>query len=92
MFGDCEWESARTDAQMRRMRSWLGTLGGAKLVVIECGAGRAVPTVRLACQRIATEYGGTLIRINTREAEVPPGHVSLPLGALAALEAIDRAD
>ena len=90
MFGDYEWEPARTDAQMRRLNSWLGRLDGAKLAVVECGAGQAVPTVRMACQRIAREYGGTLMRINTREPEVPSGHISIPLGALPALEAIDE--
>lgn len=90
MFGDFEWLSARTDLQMRRMSSWLDRLGGAKLAVVECGAGQAVPTVRITCQRIAREYGGTLIRINTREPDVSSGHVSLPLGALNALEAIDE--
>jgi hypothetical protein len=75
---------------MRRMTSWLDRLDGAKLAVIECGAGEAIPTVRLTCQRIARDYGATLIRINTREADIPSGHVSLPLGALAALDAIDE--
>jgi NAD-dependent SIR2 family protein deacetylase len=89
MFGDFEWHSARTDAQMRRLNSWLGGVQGAKLAVVECGAGQGVPTVRLACQRIARDCGGTLIRINTREPEVSPGHVSLSLGALEALQAID---
>jgi NAD-dependent SIR2 family protein deacetylase len=90
MFGDFEWEPAHTDAQMRRMNSWLGHLSGAKLAVIECGAGQGVPTVRLSCERIAREYGGTLIRINTREPEVPSGQISIALGALAALKAIDE--
>src|SRR5271165_5735080 len=89
MFGDFEWNSTRTDAQIRRMRSWLDGLEGAKLVVIECGAGQAIPTVRTTCQQIARAHGAALIRINTREPEVPPGQISLPLGALQALEAID---
>ena len=37
------------------------------------------------CEEVARKYDGTLIRINTREAEVPAGHISLPLGALAGL-------
>jgi NAD-dependent SIR2 family protein deacetylase len=88
MFGDFEWNSTRTDAQMRRMRSWLGSLDQAKLVIIECGAGLALPTVRMTCEHIAREYGGTLIRINTREPEAPLGHLSLPLRALVALESL----
>jgi NAD-dependent SIR2 family protein deacetylase len=90
MFGDLEWDPARTHAQTRRMSSWLGRLDGAKLAVVECGAGQGVPTVRLTCQRIAREYGGTLIRINTREPEVPSGHISIPISALAALRAINE--
>ena len=37
---------------------------------------------------IASGFDALLIRINPREPEVPVGHVSLPLGALAGLEAI----
>jgi NAD-dependent SIR2 family protein deacetylase len=89
MFGDFGWISVRTDAQRRRMRDWLGALEGATLAIVECGAGRAVPTVRMMCEDIARKHRGVLIRINTREAEVPDGHISLPMGALEAIEAID---
>jgi NAD-dependent SIR2 family protein deacetylase len=89
MFGDYAWSSERTDAQMRAMRAWLGRLKRAKLTIIECGAGRAIPTVRMVCEDIARASNGTLIRINTRESEVPAGQVSLPLGALEAIELLD---
>jgi NAD-dependent SIR2 family protein deacetylase len=89
MFGDFDWCSTRTDAQLGRMREWLGALDGAKLTVIEFGAGRAIPTVRMMCEDIARACNGTLIRVNTREAEVPTGHISLPMGALEAIELID---
>ena len=89
MFGDFEWDSVRTNAQMRRMREWLGALEGAGLAIVEFGAGRAIPTVRMVCEEVARKYNGTLIRINTREAEVPAGHISLPLGALAGLLELD---
>jgi NAD-dependent SIR2 family protein deacetylase len=89
MFGDFAWDCAHTDAQTNRMKSWLDSLGKSSLVIVECGAGQAVPTVRVACQNFARQYGATLIRINTREHDVPRGHVSLPLGALAALAALD---
>ena len=88
MFGDFEWHSARTDRQMRRMREWLGALASPRLAIIECGAGRGVPTVRMVCEDVARTCNGTLIRINCREAEVPTGHISLPLGARA-LEWLD---
>jgi NAD-dependent SIR2 family protein deacetylase len=85
MFNDWCWDSARADLQHRNMAEWFDSLSGARLVVVECGAGQAIPTVRITCERVARLYGGTLIRINPREADVPPGHVSLPIGALAGL-------
>jgi NAD-dependent SIR2 family protein deacetylase len=89
MFGDWGWNSARTDIQTRRLHSWIDSLDGARLVVIECGAGQAIPTVRITCENIVRRLGGTLVRINLREPDVPPGHVSLPVGALEALRALD---
>ena len=56
--------------------------------VIECGAGKAIPTVRYTSERAAARLGGTLVRINVREPATPPGHVGLAMGALAALTRI----
>ena len=89
MFGDGAWDDARTAAQEARLSRWLGALGGRPLVVVELGAGRAIPTVRLFTEEQAARPGGRLVRINPREADVPPGGVSLPTGALAGLRAID---
>ena len=89
MFGDWGWDSQRTDRQTRRMASWIDSLDDARLVVIECGAGQAVPTVRITCENMARELGGTLVRINPREPDVPAGHFSLPMNALEALLALD---
>ena len=90
MFGDQGWDAERTDLQMRRLHDWLRALDDARLVVIECGAGTAIPTVRITCQNIARECGGVLLRINPREHDVHAGHVSIPMGALNALRALDR--
>jgi NAD-dependent SIR2 family protein deacetylase len=89
MFGDWDWESARTEAQERRLRQWLSILGGARVVIVECGAGKAVPTVRHFCEQLASASGGLLVRINPRDFEVPSGQLGLPLSARRALEAID---
>lgn len=85
MFGDGEWLEERTMAQVSRYETWLSKLDGARLAVVECGAGLAVPTVRYECER----RGGFLIRINPRECDAPRGKISLPLGALEALNRID---
>jgi hypothetical protein len=89
MFGDWGWDSTHSEAQERQLKSWLGSIVGASIVIVECGAGTAIPTVRLTCQDIASRYRGKLIRINPREPEVPAGQISLPMGALNALVAVD---
>lgn len=90
MFGDWDWDEARTAEQTRRLEEWLRSLPSMKLVVVECGAGTAIPTVRRFTERLVRAAGGTLVRLNVREPEVPDGHLGLALGALAALRAIDQ--
>ncbi len=89
MFGDWGYDSSRGDDQMERLRGWLEGLGDARLAVIEFGAGRGIPTVRRFSEQVAGALGATLIRVNPREPDVPAGHVSLPMGALEAIRAID---
>ncbi|GIW89061.1 MAG: NAD-dependent protein deacetylase [Isosphaeraceae bacterium] len=90
MFGDAGWDPARTAAQEAHLSRWLNEIRSARLVIIECGAGLAIPTIRLISERAVRQFQGTLIRINPREPEVPdPTHIALPIGARAALEAIE---
>jgi NAD-dependent SIR2 family protein deacetylase len=93
LFGDWKWAGERTDAQSQRLSEWLAALEGARVVAIECGAGTAIPAVRLFCERKVGAQSlrprGTLIRINPLEPQVPPGHLGFAGGALAVLEAID---
>lgn len=86
MFGDGTWLEDRTARQWRRYEQWQADVTRARLVTIECGAGTAVPTVR----RQSEGQPGTLVRINVREPEVPPGGIGLPLGAREALERLTR--
>lgn len=110
MFGDGAWDGSRTEAQEERLAAWLedakraraargaGVSRGADgrgWVIVECGAGTHVPTVRGFSEGLARAYEATLVRINVREPEVPPArrgapeHVGLALGAREALAAID---
>lgn len=89
MFGDWGWDSERTAAQEERLQRFLDRRAG-PAVVVECGAGQAIPTVRRFSERTAERLGGLLVRLNPRDPEVPPGHVSLPRGALEGLTALDR--
>lgn len=89
MFGDGDWDGARSAAQGDGLEDWYAAKRPARLVLVEIGAGQAVPTVRRFCEETARQTGGTLVRVNPREPEVPAGHVGLPMGAVDALRAID---
>lgn len=89
MFGDPDWNPARFAEQHDRLLAWQRTLAGAKVVVLEFGAGLAVPSIRRFCEQAVTPGRGTLVRVNPREPEVTPGHIGLPLGALEAIRALD---
>lgn len=90
MFGDAAWQSYRSDAQHTNFDIWLRSLDktSTRLAIVEIGAGTAVPSVRFTSEKIATLTGGTLIRINPREPEVPLSHVSLPMNAAEGLKKI----
>jgi len=88
MFGDFGWIADACEAQHRRYREWLDQLGGKQLVIIEIGAGLAVPTVRMESEALAAVGAATLIRINPREPEGPAGTVELRLGAREAISRI----
>ncbi len=89
MFGDWSWCQFRTGAQEGRFTRWLENSAGHRTVVIECGAGRAVPTVRYTCEQVVSRKDATLIRINPREPEGPRGTISISSGALEALAKIE---
>lgn len=88
MFGDWHWISRRTEAREERFYGWLREIqeNGWRLAIVEAGAGVAVPTVRHTSENIATRLNGELIRINLRDPEVPPGHISLPLSSAEGIE------
>lgn len=88
MFNDWSWSERRQAVQSREMESWLSNVS--RPVVVEIGAGTAIPTVRHFSHRVIHEFGGRLVRINPREFSVPTRFdVGLEAGALAALQAID---
>jgi NAD-dependent SIR2 family protein deacetylase len=60
MFGDWNWIESRSTRQMARLDGWLSSVQ--KLVVVEVGAGKTIPTVRHFSER----HGPRVIRINPR--------------------------
>lgn len=87
MFNDIGWVSRRTDQQRDKLYRWVRQVSNP--VVIELGAGTAIATVRSFAER----QRGPLIRINLRDARLRASsqHVSLPMGALQAMEGIREA-
>ncbi len=91
MFGDYSWISDRSAAQQRRLEAFLHAHASSPLVVVEMGAGTAIPTIRHMSERLGRAQNATVLRINPREPQIPPPHISIPLGALEGLEGIDGA-
>ena len=83
MFNDFFWLNHRSSNQRERYHEFLANAG--KLVIIEIGAGTAIPTVR----RQAENINAPLIRINIRESALINQYgVSISLGAKETLSKI----
>jgi NAD-dependent SIR2 family protein deacetylase len=93
MFGDGQWNINRAQSQQVYFGRWLTALttARARLVVVELGAGTAVPSVRHASEEMIDRLGAKLIRINPREPEVPPGQIGIAQGAAETIDRICRA-
>lgn len=90
MFGDWSWLPDRTRIQERAFDHFLLAHTERRVAVIEMGAGGAIPTIRATSERIGWQYEhATVIRINPREPEIKPPHLSFACGALEGLRNID---
>lgn len=86
MFGDWDWNDTRSRRQSLRFSAWRNQARNP--VVIELGAGQAIPSVREFSHRQECP----LIRINPREWDVPLQiGVGIPTGALQGLLGIQAA-
>lgn len=90
MFNDWGWNSRRTGEQSARFARWLDELRAtdSRPVIIEIGAGHAVPTVRMTSEEITRNAWGKLIRINPRDTDVPAGGIGISSGGLEGILAI----
>ena len=89
MFGDYSWISNRTHGQEMRFDLFLDQHRNDSIVIIEMGAGTAIPTIRHMSEHIGYRNNATVIRINPREAYIEEPHLSLEYGALEGLQKID---
>ena len=91
MFGDWKWIANRSNFQNSNYTSWLQKLQtkNAKVAIIEMGAGKAVPTVRMHSSKLTRALNATLIRINPRDYDLPKGnHIAIPAGAAEGIQGI----
>jgi NAD-dependent SIR2 family protein deacetylase len=89
MFGDYAWVSDRSARQQRSFDEFLADTRGRRLVVVEMGAGTAIPTIRFLTEELGSRPDAVAIRINPRESQIRAPHVSLPCGAVEGLAGID---
>lgn len=90
LFNDGTWVLERSHAQEQNLTAWLREVLGARVVILEFGAGLAIPTVRMLSEQVGRSRNATLLRVNVREAQVPAGHLGYPLGAMAFLRGVDE--
>ncbi|GAB3625855.1 SIR2 family NAD-dependent protein deacylase [Pandoraea terrae] len=84
MFDDSNWIETRVKRQRMRIEAW--QLSVERGVVVEVGAGRAIPTVRNMSER----NGPRVIRINPDEYAIDPTKgIGLQGPALGVLDALD---
>lgn len=86
LFGDGDWDGGRAERQQSRLHAWLAR--ASRPVVMEIGAGTAIPTVRHFGQQVQCP----LIRINPTESRVGLARdIGIALGASAGITRIVQA-
>lgn len=86
MFNDYYWQEDRANAQEQRYQEWLAALEGKRVVVVEIGAGDAIPTIRYQARSVRQKYAHTLIQINPNPAKY--ADIVIAEGALSAMQQI----
>jgi len=89
MFGDWSFIGSRADKQSEKFYQWRQKNKDKKTVIIEIGAGSAIPTIRSFGDNASEDKNTTLIRINPREYEVSgEGDIGIALGGFEGVKEI----
>ncbi|HEY5674429.1 MAG TPA: Sir2 family NAD-dependent protein deacetylase [Malonomonas sp.] len=91
MFGDYSWLHQRTAAQETHFENFIAKNQAERLVVVEMGAGSAIPTIRNLSERLGRRQHVRVLRINPREPQIGTPHLSFGDGAVATLNKIEAA-
>jgi len=94
MFGDLKWCPTRINEQEAAFRKWQESLPKeTRLVIVEVGAGKAIPTIRYAAEAATRDFPqATLIRINLDDSDVPDDLNAVSIGGMGAREALSKLD
>ena len=90
MFGDYSWLPQRETGQETCFDDFLTRTDAGTTVVIELGAGSAIPTIRNLSHRLGHRSGTRVIRINPREAQIDSPHFGFSGGAVDILSRLDN--
>lgn len=88
MFNDFTFNETETNTQEKTFNKFMQSYdkGDHKIVVLEFGAGTAIPSIRSIGEFIHNKVvGATLVRVNPGESQGPKGVISIPKGALEAI-------
>jgi NAD-dependent SIR2 family protein deacetylase len=88
MYDDVKWVDTVRREQQRRYESWLGSVRGKRVVVIECGAGEGAASVRRVGERLLERSFVSLVRINPAATEADEPTFVMRAPALQAIELI----
>ena len=91
MFGDYSWLPKRSAIQEENFDDFLQLNDNRQLVIIEMGAGSALPTIRHLSEQLGQRQQATVLRINPREPQIRAPHLSFSGGAVEVLNLIDSA-
>lgn len=89
MFDDMTWLATRSSAQNERQKIWLQDKDISKMLVVEIGAGKAIPSIRRK-SHFLLEKGASLVRINPRDSDGKTGTISIAMGGLEGLTRINE--
>jgi NAD-dependent SIR2 family protein deacetylase len=87
MFNDTTFNSASTIQQAKDFNTFMAKYDkGHNIVIVEFGAGKAIPTIRKIGNNIHSKVkNATLVRINPRESQGPTGTISIDKTAVDAV-------
>lgn len=89
-FADYAWSTSRCNEQRERFNEFWREIDGKQTLVIEIGAGRAVPNIRVFTGTLGQRDKVLVTRINPTDPQVMKPHVGIQKGGLEAIRAINE--